>query len=608
MQTFKRIFFFLSIIIATRTHAQSTPGEILLGLQKLNTTGTVLYIAAHPDDENTKLLAYLANERHLRTGYLSLTRGDGGQNLIGKEQGEMLGLLRTQELLDARRIYGAEQFFTRANDFGFSKNPEETFSIWNRDSILADVVWTIRKFRPDIIICRFPTTGEGGHGHHTASAILAAEAFEAAADPKRFPNQLAYVTTWQPRRLFWNTFNFGGLDMTAPNQIKIDVGGQNTLLGKSYGEIAAESRSMHKSQGFGTAKTRGESFEFFKQLKGDSVKKDLFEGINQHWSRAPQMAAIGNQTTAAMQAFTPLKPETSVPALINIYKSIKALKSNDATVKYWQAIKLNETQNLLVACAGIWLDATATDYMAIPGSTINIKAQVVSWRGTKASLNKISYEGADNQRAALSNGATLSELKKNKLDTFSYAYLLPANAPTSNPYWLTEKHGVNTYVVNDQTMIGKAENDNGPRLVFDLTINGLPISIERNIRYKSVDPVKGELYRPLEILPPVTIELSSKVLVFSDTSRQQVSIIVKANQSNIKGRLSIATPEGWKVRITNPDINLNKKGEEATLTAIIRSEAGSTNGKLEAIVTIDGKEYNKSIRRLDYDHIPHNLR
>src|SRR6478672_6724422 len=301
------IVVFFSFVFSLSAQLTHQPGsaEILQAMQKLNTVGSVLYIAAHPDDENTRLLAWLANERKVRTGYLSLTRGDGGQNLIGKEQGEMLGLLRTQELLAARRTDGAEQFFTRANDFGFSKNPDETFSIWNRDSVLADVVWTIRKFRPDIIICRFPTTGEGGHGHHTASAILAAEAFEAAADPKRFPNQLAYVSTWQPRRLFWNTFNFGTTNTTAPNQLKIDVGGYNPLLGKSYGEIAAESRSFHKSQGFGTARSRGEAIEYFKQLKGDSAKGDLFEGINQTWSRMPAAAKLGPLTSAAVKTFNP---------------------------------------------------------------------------------------------------------------------------------------------------------------------------------------------------------------------------------------------------------------------------------------------------------------
>ena len=271
------IITFLSFNIFAQSQQQMSSSEILQGMKKLNVVGSVLYIAAHPDDENTRLLTYLSKEKKLRTGYLSITRGDGGQNLVGKEQAELLGLIRTQELLAARRVDGAEQFFTRANDFGYSKNPEETFQFWKKDTILSDMVWIIRNFRPDVIICRFPTTGEGGHGHHTASALLAVEAYSAAADPTRFEWQLKFTEPWQVKSVFWNTFNFGTTNTTSPDQIKIDVGGFNTLLGKSYGEIAAESRSMHKSQGFGSARSRGEQIEYFKQLKGDSVKTDLFE-------------------------------------------------------------------------------------------------------------------------------------------------------------------------------------------------------------------------------------------------------------------------------------------------------------------------------------------
>ena len=264
-------------VLPSQSFQQVSSGEILEGLNKLNTLGSVLYIAAHPDDENTRLLTWLSKERKVRTGYLSLTRGDGGQNLVGKEQGDLLGLIRTQELIAARKVDGAEQFFTRANDFGYSKNPEETFEIWNKDSVLSDVVLVIRAFRPDVIICRFPTTGEGGHGHHTASAILALDAFEAAAYKNKFPDQVKEYGTWQVKRVMWNTFNFGTTNTTSPSQLKVDVGGFNPLIGKSYGEIAAESRSMHKSQGFGSAKTRGSALEYFKHMKGDSASTDIFQ-------------------------------------------------------------------------------------------------------------------------------------------------------------------------------------------------------------------------------------------------------------------------------------------------------------------------------------------
>ena len=280
----KCYFFIITLFLFTLSKAQTsyTSAEIYLGLKKLNVLGSVLYIAAHPDDENTRLLTYFSKDRLYRTGYLSLTRGDGGQNLIGDEQGIALGLIRTQELLSARRIDGAEQFFTRAYDFGYSKTPEETFAKWDKEKILSDVVWVIRKFQPDVIITRFPTTGEGGHGHHTGSAILANEAFMAAADSLRFPEQLKFVRTWKPKRILWNSFNFSN-NAPPAGAFRLDVGAFNPVLGKSYGELAAQSRSQHKSQGFGVAASRGEAFEYFKTSGGPEPVNDLFDDITTSW-------------------------------------------------------------------------------------------------------------------------------------------------------------------------------------------------------------------------------------------------------------------------------------------------------------------------------------
>ena len=294
-------------------------------MRKLNVLGSVLYIAAHPDDENTRLITYLSKDRLYRTGYLSMTRGDGGQNLIGDEQGIELGLIRTQELLAARRIDGGEQFFTRAYDFGYSKTPEETFTKWDKEKILSDVVWVIRKFQPDIIITRFPTTGEGGHGHHTASAILANEAFAAAADPNRFPEQLTYVPVWQAKRVVWNTFNFGGNNTISDDQFKMDVGGYNPLLGKSYGEIAAESRSQHKSQGFGVPAGRGEALEYFRATKGDQPVNDLMDGVDLTWNRVKGGEAIAKMVDGIAASFDFLHPEKSVKGLVQLYAMLKTM-------------------------------------------------------------------------------------------------------------------------------------------------------------------------------------------------------------------------------------------------------------------------------------------
>ncbi|MDF2438948.1 MAG: LmbE family protein [Bacteroidota bacterium] len=580
-----------------QTPRSMNSAEILQGLMKLKNATSVLYIAAHPDDENTRLLGYLANEQKARTGYLSLTRGDGGQNLVGKEQGELLGLIRTQELLAARRTDGAEQFFTRANDFGFSKNPEETFSFWNKDSVLSDVVLAIRRFRPDVIICRFPTTGEGGHGHHTASAILAVEAFDAAADPKRFPEQLKSTEVWQAKRIFWNTFNFGTTNTTSPDQLKIDVGGYNALLGKNYGEIAAESRSCHKSQGFGSARQRGSSIEYFKLLKGDSVKTDLFEGIKKDWSRFKGQEKILKVIDDCIKKYDPQFPAKSVNDLVAIHNQLNNLDEKIPELKYWKKQKLKETEELLLACAGLWMEATASDYIGIPGEDVAVNVQLLKRNAVDAKLNKITYLQSDT--------TTALDLKNNELYTFKRKEKLSAEAAFSNPYWLNEKHETGMYKVQSVAMIGKPENENSTKVVFNITLAGLPLNIERGIVFKSTDPVKGEIYRPFEILPPVTINFPEKVFVFTDGNAKTFLITVKANTASVSGRLNIIAGSGWKINILSPDFKLSAKGDEVTIPVSIMADEHAVDGKIEASAMVNGSSFNKSIKRIEYDHIPY---
>lgn len=596
------IFSILFTLLFSRLWAQPTSeltsSEILLNLKKLNTVGSVLYIAAHPDDENTRLLGYLAKEKKLRTGYLSLTRGDGGQNLIGKEQAELLGLIRTQELLAARRVDGAEQFFTRANDFGYSKNPEETFSIWNKDSILSDVVWTIRKFKPDVIICRFPTTGEGGHGHHTASAILAMEAFGAAADSTKFPGQLKYTDVWQAKRIFWNTFNFGGNNTTAPDQIKIDVGVFNPLLGKSFGEVSAQSRSMHKSQGFGSTPTRGTNLEYFKFLKGDPAKTDVFENIDFSWNRF-NASTIDKLISDCINKFDVQAPEKSITALVAIYNALKLLPTkNDPAKNYWVNQKLKETEQLILSCSGLWLEANTADFIGIPGNEVTMNAQIICRNKVGVKLNKISF---------LSQTDTLPhlQLNDNELYSFKHKEKLSASLPYSNPYWLNEAHTPGMYTVNQQLLIGLPENESATNVVFDMDVQNLNLKVTRKLVYKNTDPVKGEVYRPFEVLPPATVNITEKVFVFSDDKPKTIQLTLKANESNINGQLDLKAPTGWNISIKTPEFKLVNKGDEAILEATVSPGTNSSNGEITAQLLISGKQFNKSIQRIEYDHIPY---
>src|SRR5438874_5992957 len=309
--------------------------EIQLALQKLNVLGRVLYVAAHPDDENTNLMALWANGALYQTAYLSVTRGDGGQNLIGPELGERLGVIRTQELLAARRLDHAQQFFTRAVDFGFSKSASETLRIWDRDKILADIVWTIRRWKPDVIVTRFSPDDDKTHGHHTASAILVREAFQAAADPKRFPEQLASVEVWKPTRIVWNTSPFFFQNRNIPfdpaGLTTLEAGGFSPLLGKAFTEIAAASLSMHKSQGVGSPPRRGARKEYFKLLEGAPMTNSLFDGIDATWGRVPKSEGIAEKVKQLLATFTPADPAASVPKLLELRKELVAKISPGGT-------------------------------------------------------------------------------------------------------------------------------------------------------------------------------------------------------------------------------------------------------------------------------------
>ncbi|MFN5920328.1 MAG: PIG-L family deacetylase, partial [Bacteroidota bacterium] len=433
-----RIFFSILFtgILACSIYAQPprsyTSSEILLQLKKLNTVGSVLYIAAHPDDENTRLIAYLANEKCLRTGYLSITRGDGGQNLIGPEQGIELGVIRTQELLAARRIDGGEQFFTRAYDFGFSKSPEETLAKWNKDSILSDMVWVIRNFRPDIIITRFATDGSGGHGHHTSSAILAEEAFDAAGDPTRFPEQLHYVDVWKPRRLFWNVstrFQNPNADMSP--YLKLNVGGYNPLLGKSYGEIAAESRSMHKSQGFGSARQRGEYFEYFKPIKGDTAGlKDIFEGVDFSWNRVKGGENIDGMISKIINEYKVDNPNQSVGSFSKLISEMQ--KMNGIGNIYKMILANNIYSNL----KGLIIDATVSEPNITLGSKQKLSLAIIARTNETNRIKSLQFAGNLMNSFYIYDTVLNSNLKKNELVSYSFNSIYGKDNAISQPYYL----------------------------------------------------------------------------------------------------------------------------------------------------------------------------
>lgn len=588
---------FLLFLFSTAS-AQTSPNssEIYLGLRKLNVLGSVLYVAAHPDDENTRLLTYFSKDRLYRTGYLSLTRGDGGQNLIGDEQGIELGLIRTQELLAARRIDGAEQFFSRAYDFGFSKTPTETFTKWDKEKILADVVWVIRKFQPDVIITRFPTTGEGGHGHHTASAILANEAFTAAADPKRFPEQLKFVQPWQAKRILWNTFNFGSNNTQRDDQFKFDVGGYNPVLGKSYGEIAADSRSQHKSQGFGVARTRGEALEYFKSTGGTDVSSDLFEDVPTDWNRVKGGEAVAQQIQSAVASFDFLQPHKSLPALVQIYKAIDALPQG-----YWKEQKLKETKSLIEAASGLWVEAFSSQQYVVQGDSVRVNIVLNDRMGTGAQLTRITINGFD---------TTLDQtLAKNKNFILNKTFPVGKEKPITQPYWLEHKMSEGYFTVRDQQLIGQPDVAPSYSLAFTVTLSGKPFVFEKPVRYKFTDPVRGELYQPLVVLPPYTLEVPAPLTVLvKGTKKPTVEELSYTAQKDLFS-VKVYT-EKEEVVINDP--NPLRRGGTKSFSRFIEQKAlaATTSTKVSDSFAIryyevPGKTTAKSLHTLKYDHIPY---
>jgi len=571
---------FVPLFPRAQTATQLNAAEIKLGLKKLNILESVLYIAAHPDDENTRFLSYLSKERNVRTGYLAITRGDGGQNLIGNEQSELLGLMRTQELLAARRVDGAEQFFTRANDFGFSKNSEETFRIWGKEQILADVVWVIRKFRPDIMITRFPEDSRAGHGHHSASAILAREAFSAAADPKRFPEQLKFVQVWQAKRLLVNGISGNG-------QFRLDIGSYNPLLGKGYGEIAAESRSNHKTQGFGSAKARGQQTETFSLVAGDAPQSDLFDGIDMTWKRTNN-DKIAAMVTQANQSFDMENPSKSVVSLVNILSEVENLKDD-----YWRNQKIKELKDLIAACSGLWFESYALEPVYALGSNIKLRYQSIVQSQVLVTLQKITtgkIEVSPNE--VLNNGSmqnTESTLPAEKL---------------SQPYWLSAKHPIGYYMIDNQEFVGSPENPDRLSSTFTFSINGKAISFERPVVYKYTDPVRGEVYQPLAIAPPVTATIPEKAYIFGSNAPKTISISLKAFSDNIQGTLEAAVPSGWKIVPASTPINFSAKGEEKQMEFTITPSGAAKTGALSISIRTGNQTSHEGLKVISYNHIP----
>lgn len=596
------IFTLSTVTVFAQQPTKLNTSEIYEAVQKLNFLGTALYIAAHPDDENTRLISYISNHLKARTGYLALTRGDGGQNLIGSEIRELLGVIRTEELLAARRIDGGEQMFTRANDFGYSKHPDETLAIWNKDEVLSDVVWAIRKFKPDVIINRFNHKRAGKtHGHHTSSALLSMEAFDLANNKLAYPEQLKLTSLWQPKRLFFNThwWFYGSPEafekVDKSNMLSFDVGVYYPQKGLSNNELASIASSQHLSQGFGRLNERGSEKEYIKFLKGDfpKDKTNIFDGIDTSWNRIKGGQAIGDILYNVEKNFNFKDPSFHIPQLIEAYKLIQTLED-----KHWKTLKTKEIKSIIEACAGLYLEGSANSPTLSPNSEIEVAVEVLKRSDAKIKLRSVSI-------TPLNKAVNPSiNLENNKKYNYKISGMLPSNITYTNPYWLNKKGTLGMYKVENQNLIGLPESKRELHINFILDFDGYSIGFYKDVIYRYSKPDKGELYRPFEIIPEVSAHISDKVFIFENDRQKEISVTVKAGRNNLEGFISMCYPEGWNVYPEKQKIAILNKGENQTVTFTIIPPKFQSEGFISPLVTIDGKEYTKELIEINYSHIP----
>jgi len=603
-KNFTYLLLFLFINVSAQAPEKPTSGEIYRAIEKLNFLGTALYIAAHPDDENTRLISHLSNEVLARTAYLSLTRGDGGQNRIGPEIRELLGVMRTHELLQARKRDGGQQFFTRANDFGYSKHPDETFAIWNKKEVTSDVVRVIRKFKPDVIVNRFDHRTPGRtHGHHTGSAMLSVESFGLTGNKDVYPEQLKTLDTWTPKRIYFNTswWFYGSRDnfekADKSKLVAVDVGGYLPHAGKSNNEIAAESRSQHKSQGFGSTGTRGAEMEYLEVVKGDIPKdnQNIFDGVNTTWSRVKKGKHITGLINAVLDDYNFNKPFKSVPGLLNVRKEIEKIQD-----EHWKSIKLSEIDQIIIAATASFIEFKSDEEYINPGEDLAFRLEAVN----RSSMN-ITIKSVRSKSVGLDTmlNLALAENQNNRIDMTQNTNV---SLPFTSPYWLNEKGTLGMYAVKDITLRGRPEN---PRpVVFDvsLDINGTPLTIQKELIYKFNDPVKGEVYRPFSVLPEASVNLDQKVMIFSDSKPQKVTVKVKSFSNKLEGKLEICHDEKWKVKPAHQDVSLKKKNQEAFYTFEVYPPMGKASNLISPLLKVDEKTtFTKELIEIDYDHIPY---
>lgn len=583
--------FIIALFFTTIVKATEPSSSIYVQLQKLHSLKRVLYVAAHPDDENTRALAWFSLGEKAETAYFSLTRGDGGQNLIGNELGDALGVLRTQELLAARSHDHAKQYFSRAVDFGYSKSAEESFEKWGKDVLMADLVLMIRRFKPDIIITRFPPDKRAGHGHHTASALLALEAFDKANDPNYLPEQVEKYGTWKTSSVYWNSSYWWNPDIakTAKNNPKYivkDIGTYSPLLGKSFNEIGTLARSQHKCQGFGNLLERGEQIEYFEHLKGEQLDNSFFNNSRRDWFGLTK-SNIEKKFDKLLKEFNFQEPDKNIPALLEILSSLNKIIYPEIREE-----KIALCKEIIAQCLGLNLELLGSDYSFAIGDNIDLELIAINRSNVKVQLEEL----------VLNNGSEINlenELPLNK--EWKKEFKIVNVESLSTPYWLREKHD-NLYTIKDEENYLRAENKAAIHGELNILINGVELSLPVNADYKWSDPSYGERRRPLVIAPAITATLNEEICIAKPGVEKELILTLRNNSNSYNNELYFNLPPGWDIDQRSIPIKFTRKHEEKSIVLKITPLKNAKPGQL-LVHDSTGKTLH-SVQEIVYDHIP----
>jgi len=568
------------------------------GLRRLGVVGSVLYLGAHPDDENRALLTFLSKEMLLRTAFLSLTRGDGGHRPDSTERGEDAGVLRTQELLAARRADGAVQYFTRARDFGYTRSADETLRVWGRAAILADVVGVIRHFRPDVIITRFSPELPDAHGHHTAAGRLALEAFHAAADPGYRPGPPGQeLAPWQARRILWNrSASSLRADEDVSDLIRLEVDAGEPGLGQSYAELTGDGAGGSRPPAGETGKRANavEHFKLLSEANGALPASSVFEGLSLSWARWKGTAGFRRLLARVERELDRERPEQIIPGLVQVDRALEEMPD-----PHWREIKRAEVRDLVLACTGLDAQVTAADFRAVPGTTLAVGARVRNPSSARVHLHDVRFFAGSRSLPAEGDPPSLPA-PLGFLET-KQSVRLPADVPLTSPAWLALPPEPGRYQPAGRSSIAPAEPQASLRAELAIEVGGRVFVAERPVVFEWTELGVGELRRPVEITPAVSVRPREPVLLLPNRMARPVTVELKSAVAGAAGVLRVNTPPGWKVSPASSRFSLARPGDETSLSFRIEpplAAGPASTTTLELVAEVGANRFTNAVRHV----------